>query len=155
DRVVPRRLHVQRLTVGRLTLDAAQSRHARDVLRLSKDSEIDLFDDGGAVATGKVVGNEADHVVVEVSLVHRPDQGSLGLTVAAAVPKGDRADWMVEKLSEIGVDRFIPLAAERSVVLPAGKSKHQRWERLAVESAKQSRRNGVMKIDPLTPVNSI
>jgi 16S rRNA (uracil1498-N3)-methyltransferase len=74
------------------------------------------------------------------------------ITIAAAVPKGERADWMIEKLSELGCHRFIPLATERSVVLPEGKNKHDRWTRIAIESAKQSRRAGVMQIDPLTPL---
>ena len=46
-------------------------------------------------------------------------------------PKANRADWMVEKLSELGVDQFIPLAAARSVVLPEGKNKLERWQRLS------------------------
>jgi 16S rRNA (uracil1498-N3)-methyltransferase len=72
------------------------------------------------------------------------------VVIASAVPKGNRADWMVEKLSELGVSRFIPLQSERSVVLPAGKGKYERWRRIAEESAKQSRRAGVMQIDELT-----
>ena len=57
---------------------------------------------------------------------------------------------MVEKLSEIGVARFIPLIAARSVVVPEGRNKLDRWNRLAIESAKQSQRVGVMTIDPPT-----
>jgi 16S rRNA (uracil1498-N3)-methyltransferase len=44
------------------------------------------------------------------------------------------------------------LAAERSIVLPAGRNKIERWERMAIESAKQSRRSGVMSISALTPL---
>ena len=83
----------------------------------------------------------------------RAAAGSLvRIVVAAAVPKAARADWMVEKLCELGVDVFIPLAAERSVSLPDGRGKLERWQRLAAEAARQSRRRGVMKIDPLTPL---
>jgi 16S rRNA (uracil1498-N3)-methyltransferase len=57
---------------------------------------------------------------------------------------------MVEKLSELGVAEWIPLAAERSVVLPEGTGKRDRWVRIATEAAKQSQRVGVMKIGPLT-----
>ena len=66
------------------------------------------------------------------------------------MPKGDRADWMIEKLSELGVEEFVPLAAARSVVLPEGKGKRDRWVRIATEAAKQSRRAGVMRITELT-----
>ena len=81
-----------------------------------------------------------------------PARPAVRLTVAAAVPKGDRADWMVEKLSELGVAEFVPLAAARSVVLPGGRNKRERWVRIATESAKQSRRAGVMRVGELTPV---
>jgi len=57
---------------------------------------------------------------------------------------------MIEKLSELGVAAFIPLATARSVVHPQGQGKRQRWERIATESAKQCRRAGVMRIEPLT-----
>jgi 16S rRNA (uracil1498-N3)-methyltransferase len=61
---------------------------------------------------------------------------------------------MVEKLSELGVAEFIPLAAERSVVLPGRKNKRDRWVRIAAESAKQSRRAGVMRVGELTPLDA-
>jgi 16S rRNA (uracil1498-N3)-methyltransferase len=73
--------------------------------------------------------------------------------IASAVPKGDRADWMIEKLSELGVSRFIPLATARSVVHPKGAGKLDRWRRIATESAKQSRRAGVLQIEPLTALD--
>jgi 16S rRNA (uracil1498-N3)-methyltransferase len=60
---------------------------------------------------------------------------------------------MIEKLSELGVARFVPLAAARSVVLPEGRNKRERWMRIATESAKQSRRRGVMRIEELTKVD--
>ena len=97
--------------------------------------------------------NGAD-VSVRVERAEQPGRaGSVWLCVAAAVPKGDRADWMVEKLSELGVDEFVPLAAARSVVLPEGRGKHDRWNRIATEAAKQSRRAGVMRITKLTDLS--
>ena len=71
-------------------------------------------------------------------------------TIVAAVPKGERADWMVEKLCELGTAEFVPLAAARSVVLPEGRNKRERWSRIATEAAKQSRRSGVMRVGELT-----
>jgi 16S rRNA (uracil1498-N3)-methyltransferase len=62
---------------------------------------------------------------------------------------------MIEKLSELGVDRFIPLIAQRSVVLPQGSGKLDRWARLAEESARQSGRKGVMHIEPLTELSEV
>jgi 16S rRNA (uracil1498-N3)-methyltransferase len=65
------------------------------------------------------------------------------VTVAFAVPKGDRAEWAVQKLTEVGVDRIIPLAAARSVVRWEGERADRhlaRWEAVARQAAMQSRR---------------
>ena len=149
---VPRRVHCPHVSPGSITLDPRQSHHLRDVLRLAAGEEVELFDDAGNIARG-VVREVGDAVVVDVDQVHPAEAGSaMQLTIAAAVPKGERADWMVEKLSELGVGRFVPIVSERSVVVPQGKNKLQRWQRLATESAKQSRRGGVMRTDDVTPL---
>ena len=140
--------------VGEFTLAPAAARHVRDVLRLTEGTVVEVFDDAGAVASGTLIDVNPRAVVVRVEQISiSPDDNILILTIASAVPKGDRADWMIEKLSELGVARFIPLATARCVVLPEGKNKRERWVRIATESAKQSRRRGVMTIDPLTAVD--
>jgi 16S rRNA (uracil1498-N3)-methyltransferase len=145
-----RRVHTPQLHVGPVELDPAGSRHARDVLRLAVGTEVEVFDDAGAVARG-VIDTLEPLVTVRIGAIDAGDDANgPEITVAAAVPKGDRADWMVEKLSELGVSRFVPLATVRSVVLPEGRNKRERWSRIASESAKQSRRRGVMRIEELT-----
>ncbi len=147
---VARRVHVPHLQIGTFDLPESEAHHLRDVLRLTQGTAIEVFDDAGNIAHGELVTVTAGSVTVRVSELREDASGQqMSLTIAAAVPKGDRADWMIEKLSEIGVDRFIPLAAERSVVLPEGKNKRERWMRIATEAAKQSRRRGVMQIDAL------
>ena len=153
--LVARRLHVPRLSVGRLPLDAAQAHHARDVLRLHDGAVVEVFDDAGAIAWGVLAFHREREASVRVEQVEKPASNSLRWTIAAAVPKGERADWMVEKISELGTHAFIPLAADRSVVLPEGKGKRERWLRIATESAKQSRRHGVIRIEPLMSVQRV
>jgi 16S rRNA (uracil1498-N3)-methyltransferase len=97
----------------------------------------------------------AKSVTAQVGPVRQAPAGWQSLTLAVALPKGPRADWMIEKLSELGVARLIPLLTERSVAQAAGKSKTERWHRIAVESAKQSRRQGVMAITPPTPLTDL
>jgi 16S rRNA (uracil1498-N3)-methyltransferase len=152
---VPRRAHVKTVHRGRIELDAAEARHFRDVLRLTEGEEVELFDDAGKIGAGVIVECKPARVAVEIHAVREPDATGMALTIASAVPKGERADWMIEKLSELGVARFIPLNAARSVVLPEGKNKRDRWLRIAIESAKQSRRRGVMEIAELTRVTDL
>jgi 16S rRNA (uracil1498-N3)-methyltransferase len=151
---VIRRAHTPQLRTGEIELDAQSSHHVRDVLRLTSGTVIEVFDDAGAVAQGSIVRLDPC-VGVKIEQIMQPSPVAIELTVASAIPKGERADWMIEKLSELGVWRFIPLLASRSIVLPQGSSKRQRWERLANESARQSRRAGVMQIDPLTSLDEL
>ena len=148
------RVHTQILRVGEITLDASGSRHVRNVLRLAEGDRVEVFDDDGAVGDGSIVALTPE-VVMRVERFEPARATEAELIMASAIPKGERSDWMIEKLSELGVSAFIPLAAARSVVLPGGRNKRDRWVRIAIESAKQSRRRGVMKIEELTSVNEL
>ena len=144
-----RRFYITQLAVGQVRLDARQSRHLRDVLRVGVGQVVELFDDAGKRASATVLST-AEVVVLEVKAVEQGTAHAVELAIAAAVPKGQRADWMVEKLSELGVAQYIPLETARGVVHPES-GKLQRWGRIAEESAKQSRRSGVMRIaSPMT-----
>jgi 16S rRNA (uracil1498-N3)-methyltransferase len=114
---------------------------------------VEVFDAEGRSAQATISAVDARSVVVIVEHVSEATERRFRWTIAAAVPKGNRADWMMEKLSELGTDRFVPLATQRSVVLPEGKGKRDRWTRIANEAAKQSRRIGVMRIDELVELD--
>ena len=139
-----RRFHVPSLTVGVIRLDAGQSRHLRDVLRIGTEEEVAVFD-SGAGGLGRWLWRSVQRCSCAVAAIEQGEHAAQELTVAAAVPKGPRADWMVEKLSELGVHAYVPLRTARSVVHPE-RGKLQRWERIATESAKQCQRPGVMQI---------
>ena len=115
--------------------------HLRRVLRLADGAAVELFDDAGLTAAAVLSGNTATVTAVEAAAVG-------GLVVAAAVPKGQRADWMVEKLCALGAAAWVRLACERSAVRP-GAGKFDRYRRVAVEAAKQSRRAGVLRVEPM------
>jgi 16S rRNA (uracil1498-N3)-methyltransferase len=158
-----RRVFIPQLSLGDQPLPADQAHHLRDVLRLSAGTAVQAFDRAGNHATGELVSVELGGVIVRIKEMktasmpgkHDDPGAKTHLTVAAAVPKGARADWMIEKLSELGTDVFIPLAAARSVALPEGKGKLDRWKRIAEESAKQSGRTSVMAIEPLKELKGL
>lgn len=80
------------------------------------------------------------------------------VTVAFAVVKGERPEWAVQKLTEIGVDHIVPLQAARSVVRwPLGESAAQlaRLRRVAREAAVQSRRVWLPVVDGVTPFEAV
>lgn len=148
------RIHVPAVESGAIVaLDSQQARHALTVLRLRDGDAVEAFDADGRTGAA-VLRHRGDAVEIEIASA-QVDAGGLRVVVASAVPKGDRADWMIEKLGELGVERFIPLSTDRAVVVPTGQNKLARWRRLAQESARQSRRRGVMQIDGVTGVDRV
>lgn len=131
-------------------LSAEESRHALRALRLAAGDRVTVFD-RRETWTGEI---ESTSGGVTVKLLARLEAPRLPLVVvAAAVPKGARLDWMIEKLAELGVAEFIPVQFARSVVEP-GDGKLRRLEKIAVAAAKQSGAP-VLKIAPETPVDRL
>lgn len=130
-------------------LPAEETRHLVTVRRAGVGTPVEARDHAGLTAPALL---ERDGEQWQLRLTANPTQqgGGVSLTVASAVPKGARADWMAEKLSELGVATWQMLACDRSVVLPK-QGKLDRFERLAREAAKQSGRAGVMQIKPIAP----
>jgi 16S rRNA (uracil1498-N3)-methyltransferase len=153
EATMARRVHVTKLSAGEVTLGREASHHLRTVLRLGAGAAVEVFDDSGAVAQGEIVSVDPA-VVVRIAQIDRP-ASVLRWTVASVVPKGGRADWMIEKLSELGVSRFQPISTARSVVTAEGASKRDRWSRLAAAAAEQSHRAGVMEIAEMLPVTRV
>ena len=148
-----RRVFLTHLTPGTTPLTPEQRKHLIQVLRLGDGTVLQAFDAHGATATATL---RTDPPSLDISLVSPPTDGAPRSgwdgVVASAVPKGERADWLVEKLAELGVRQWIPLDTARSVVLPRGEGKRLRWERIAQEAARQSHSRGVMSIGQLTPL---
>lgn len=127
-----------RFFVDKLTdpavLSPEESRHAVKALRLAPGDRVTVFDPletwSGEIAS--VDGR------VRIRLLEKLARPVLrAVTVASAVPKGGRLDWMVEKLAELGVAEFVPVRFSRSVA-EAGGAKRKRLENLALAAAKQS-----------------
>ncbi len=150
-----RRFHVEQVRPGDNRLGADASHHAKKVLRLQVGDEVELFDSAGTVGQGTIISDNNGELIVNVTQAHASDVGVRSLHIASAVPKSSRADWLIEKLSELGVTRFTPLSTERAVVLPEGTGKRDRWQRIAEEASRQSGRAGVMAIDLLTPLDKM
>ncbi len=144
--------HVHRFFVSRplstgekVRLEEGDSFHAVRVLRLRSGEAIELADSRGHVFSARVI--HADGVLEALAGGELARQPQVELTVDQAIPRGRRMDLVVEKLSELGVTRLVPLHTRKTVVRPpAGKARLERWRRIAREAAKQSRRDGVMEI---------
>lgn len=129
-----------------VVLDGGEWHHFANVKRGRVGDVVELFDGAGVVATAEVIAAAKKRGTLRITAVDRPtSDAGRRLTIATAVPKGERFRWLVEKAAELGVRRLVPLITERSVVEPgAGKlSKARQW---AIEAAKQSRNAHLMEI---------
>ena len=121
--------------------------HLERVLRLRPGDVVTVSDGVGGLRPCRF--GPSLHPVGEVVRVAAP---SPPVTVAFAVVKGDRPEWAVQKLTEIGVDRIVPLLAARSVVRWSPGDGHvDRLRRVAREAAVQSRRVWLPAVDEVTP----
>ena len=135
-------------------LDADESRHAQKVLRLAPGDACELFDGAGVVARAELTGYAQNRAQLRVLSRRREEPPRPRLAVAAAVPKGPRAQDMANQLGQLGVDAFVPLRCERGVVDP-GPNKLERYRLAALAAAKQSGRATVMKVRPAETVADV
>lgn len=139
------------LTPGEFILEGPEAHHLATVRRIAVGARVVLFCGDGLDYPAEVVAADRKRAVLNVLAPVAVDR-ELGfrLDIAAALPKGDRGDFLVEKLTELGATRLIPLQTQRTVVLP----KENRLANLrhgVIEASKQCGRNVLMQIDSLRP----
>ncbi len=136
----------QNLAVGQSEITDAQVHHIRNVMRLVVDDQITVFDGTGRQAVARISMIERNRVVLEIQSIDEVSRElAESITVAMPIPKGDRARFLVEKLTEIGVAQLIPVKTQRSVFQEKSLSKLDRY---VIEACKQCGRNKLMEISP-------
>lgn len=128
-----------RLEVGDiLTLSEEEGRHVYKVLRARPGDTLEVVDGTERLFVAELAGGR-EATVREERLAAGDVEGKV--TLYQAVPKGRHMDLVVEKATELGVDRVVPLSTERGVVrLAEGDGKVRRWRRVAEAAARQSLR---------------
>jgi 16S rRNA (uracil1498-N3)-methyltransferase len=131
-----------------LDLDEKEGKHAR-VKRLRVGEVVALFDGAGRSWLAEVENAGRRRVSVRVTEALRPDdaESPLDLTLAVAVLKSDRLDWLVEKATEIGVTAIQPFVSRFSLARPSP-GRQQRWRQIALGAAKQCGRSRLPRIEP-------
>jgi 16S rRNA (uracil1498-N3)-methyltransferase len=136
-----------------VTLSPDETRHARDVLRLQSGDEIFVFDGLGREFRCSVQNINRDSTDLSVLAEVEParPESPLDLTLGIALLKGEKFDLVIQKATELGVRRIMPLDTERGDVRPRDGDNAQkrltRWRRIALEAAKQTGRAYVPEID--------
>lgn len=127
-------------------LTGEHASHLSRVLRAQIGQEFDIAT-GDAVRLGRIVGVSDDRVEFLLGdAVEVPPAAEV--TLALAIFKFDRMEWAIEKCTEIGVARIIPVIARRTDthLAAAAVKRHERWQRIARQAAEQSRRAAVPEV---------
>ncbi len=131
-------------------LSGAQAAHLARVLRAQAGMQFDIVA-GDRVRRGSIV--EISDLIIEFALGEEIDADPpLPVTLLLAVFKFDRLEWAIEKATELGVERIVPVLARRTEkhLAQAAMTRVERWRRIAREAAQQSRRSDTVEIlDPL------
>lgn len=134
-----------------LTLPESDSQHAVRVLRMREGSLLQAVDGRGHVLTCRLTEAHQKHARVEiVEVAEEPLPWNFDITVGVAPTKHlDRMEWLVEKLTEVGINRFVPLLCRHS---ERRELKEERLRKIAVSAMKQSLKAVLPQVDPLTPL---
>lgn len=133
---------------GRAILGGDEARHLARVLRARVGDAVTLFDGRGRRWAARVTAIGRDEVALDADDAEiDPEPLGTHLTLAVALPKGDRQKWMVEKLTELGVRTLVPLETNRGVA-EATDAARARLERAVIEACKQCGRNTLLEITP-------
>jgi 16S rRNA (uracil1498-N3)-methyltransferase len=126
-------------------VEGAELRHLRTVLRLAAGAHVALLDPAGVEHRGVVERYERDRAVIRIESsavsTERPQ-----IILAAAIIKGPRMDFIVEKAAELGASELWPLVCARGLVRSPGAERVSRWRRLTLAAAKQSRCATAMEV---------
>jgi 16S rRNA (uracil1498-N3)-methyltransferase len=125
-----------------LELPAGEANHVLKVLRGKNGDPVEVVDGAGRLFSARLCGGREAAVVEELAA---SDGAWVEISLYQAVPKGGRMDLVVEKATEVGATRIVPLLAERGIVNPR-EGKVWRWRRVAETAARQSLRLSVPEV---------
>lgn len=121
-----------------IELDEAESRHLAQVLRAQVGEAVTALDGAGGVYDCRIERVTKRNVHLTIEKRERRDPLPYDITLFQAIPKGKVMEWIVQKATELGARRIVPILTERTVVeIDADSNKVEKWRAIAIESIKQ------------------
>lgn len=146
---LPKDKHLDKILLS----DPRQIHHLADVLRLKPGDELSAFDGKENECLCKIEEISKDQVTLRILRSKTTSSNNPVITLACAIPKNVKMDYIIEKTTELGVSRIIPLHTQRTIVkIPSHKAaaKQERWQRIAQEASKQCQRIKFPVIERIT-----
>lgn len=116
------------------TISGNDAKHISQVLRLKTGDWLMLTDGCGNRWQGKIISSSTKNVSASLTILPSNDQTTEPITLAQAMIKSDRFEWIIQKSVELGCSQIIPFTSERTII---SGSKQERWQKIAFEAAKQ------------------
>lgn len=144
-----------------VTLIADEARHLREVLRLKPGDEVYVFNGEGKEFLARIEESRREQARLQVIREVEParPESQLQLTLALALLKGEKFDLVVQKATELGVTRIVPVTTKHADIRlldeSDAKKRVTRWQRIAMEAAKQSGRAVVPNVTSVIDFNSL
>ncbi|MGA2174972.1 MAG: 16S rRNA (uracil(1498)-N(3))-methyltransferase [Verrucomicrobiota bacterium] len=151
-----RRFHLppEQCQSDRLALTGGEAHHAADVLRLRPGERVTVLDGVGGEFICRVGAVERKKISLEVENFVREPAPACRITLVQAIPKGHIFDAIVQKATELGVWRVVPLLSERVATRLEGEAaehKREKWQQTAVEAIKQCGQRWLPRVEaPVT-----
>ncbi|UTF59299.1 16S rRNA (uracil(1498)-N(3))-methyltransferase [Gilvimarinus sp. DA14] len=152
---IPRVYVDQALCQGQVIVLSDNAAHyVSRVLRMGEGRPLILFNGQGGEYHGQIVSADKKAVSVELDTYNPDDRKSpLDIELAIGLSRGERWDFVLQKATELGVSRIVPLSTERTEVKLKGdrlEKKQQHWQQIGISACEQSQRNRLPEIAPLT-----
>jgi 16S rRNA (uracil1498-N3)-methyltransferase len=139
-----------------LTLDEDEAHYLGTVLRLGRDDELIAFNGRGQERHASITSMQRRGAALELKSEQPPlPESPLDLTLVQALPKSDAMDLVVQKATELGVRRLVPVYTEFSVVrldAERGERRSLHWRRIAQSACEQCGRHQPLRIEAAVPL---
>ncbi len=135
---------------GGVVITGEQAHQLRSVLRLKHGDHFVVLDNSGHEYEIELVNITGKQVTGKIkSRKMSPSEPEIQVTLYQALLTKGKLDFVLQKCTEIGVSRFVPVRCERSVALNPRISRMNRWKKIVVEAAEQSGRGKIPVVDPV------
>jgi 16S rRNA (uracil1498-N3)-methyltransferase len=147
------RFYCDPITPPNVQLNQTESHHLIHVMRLSQGTCVELFDGKGATATAIITKLTRKSVELETEEIKvTPPRTTSRIIIASSIAKGSRFDDIIAKCTELAADHIAPVIFEKTVKLARNSAAIDRYTKLTITAAKQSRRNFLPRISPPLPL---
>ena len=134
-----------------VTIEGADADQIKNVLRLKPGEEIEVLDGAGKVYAANIKEVRKDRITCSIaSSMSVKNEPKVKIAIIQSIPRESKMDFIIQKCTELGVDKIIPCVSERTIIKLDDDRKDKRlvrWQRIAKEAAEQSSRGMIPTIE--------